>query len=188
MPAGSTPSASEIIPGFLWIGNAASAKSNPVNNLGITLVINCTSTLKNPAPRPPYYRCHDAPLDETPKDKSPEAICQILDHFHKCYDWIEWERSHFERSDKVDFPTPEWRGPTDKYGKPVIEPGQEEKKPTRPEYDGKSPPSRVLMWSRLGFDRPCAVVAAYLVSVCVCVRACMVSVFACMCACVCIHA
>lgn len=55
---------SEIIPGFLWVGNAGSGKVSSIETLGITLVINCTENIKTAASRPPLYRCHRTPMKE----------------------------------------------------------------------------------------------------------------------------
>lgn len=158
---GSTSVASEVIPGFLWIGNAASAKKNPLNQLAITLAINCTDTLKSPSSRPPFYRHKVAPMIEKPHGKAVEREEELLVLFEHCYDWIEQERVCPDRVALSDEKKPEYRGPTDKFGRPLIKDKDLEPPAQRPEFEG-SPPPRVLVWSKLGFDRACVVAASYI--------------------------
>lgn len=82
---GSRKFSSEIIPGFLWIGNSTSARNNELNQLRATLLINCTNNLKNPKPRPPYYRCKDIPLlenlNESEEKPTLEYLLETGNHF-----------------------------------------------------------------------------------------------------------
>lgn len=82
-----------------------------------------------------------------------------LNLFDRCYHWIELERLSPERVLLTDQPAPAYHGPTDRFGRA---PTNLTDRPVRPKFDTKQPPTRVLLWSRLGFDRPCAAVAAYL--------------------------
>jgi hypothetical protein len=164
-PVGSTAVASEIIPGFLWIGNAASAKQNPVNEIGITLAINCTMNLKGALPAPPYFRTRVAALEEKPSAILPtgDSLNLILAAFNAAFDYIENERLYQSRQVKSDPNKPMYRGSTDKFGRPLQKDTSLMYPASRPEFEGKVPPSRILVWSRLGFDRACVISAAYLI-------------------------
>ena len=157
---GTTTHASEILPGFLWIGNSGSSKKKSLLKLGITLLVNCASNMNNPTPNPPFYRCKDVPLQEKPTNPfSAEEQQELILLLEKSYDYIELERLYPDHGLRSDPKPTEWRGPTDKYGMPI-----RTDKPFRKLEEGqKSFPSRVLLWSRLGFDRACAVGAAYLI-------------------------
>lgn len=63
---GSTRSASEILPGFLWIGDSGSGKKGTIQGLSITLVINCTANMRNPQSELPHFRCRDIPIPAKP--------------------------------------------------------------------------------------------------------------------------
>ena len=160
---GTTDATSEILPGFLWVGSALGAKQRAVIQLGITMVFNCTTNMRGPAPAPPAYRCKEAPMRDSPKvsftDVEKEEVLQL---FEKLYDWIEVHRITPELAAKSD-PTPKpYRGPTDKIGIPIKT--ANDKVLRRPKED-ETPiyTPRVLLWSRLGTDRPCAAAAAYII-------------------------
>ena len=161
-PVGSSTVASEVIPGFLWVGNAASAKQNPINELAITLSINCTPNLKGALPQQPFFRCKVAALDEKPTEHVPSKgkLEEILLMFGSVYDYIENERCGFTAKADVK---KIYRGPTDKFGRPLQKDSSAVYPPARGEYEGKAPPQRILLWSRLGFDRACVMAASYFV-------------------------
>lgn len=158
---GSVSNASEVIPGFLWIGNSATGKIKIFEQLNLSLIIICANETKPIDSNPPVYRCMKIPLVENPtytnipKDYN-ESMQQ---YFEYIYDLIELERTAFDRIEET-YPKPEvWRGPTDEFGEPI------KKKSI---YDLSSPPKkrptpRVLLFSRLGTDRPCTLLAAYLI-------------------------
>ncbi len=157
---GTTQYASEILPGFLWIGNSGSSKKRSLLKLGVTLLVNCGSNMNNPFSNPPYYRCKDAPLKEmTMSSLSPTETDELLALFGRVFDWLELERLYPEHGARSDLPPKEYRGPTDKYGLST----KKEKPFRKLQGDEKAFPSRVLLWSRLGTDRPCAVGVSYLV-------------------------
>lgn len=158
---GTTQYASEILPGFLWIGNSGSSKKRSLLKLGVTLLINCGDNMHNPFSNPPFYRCKDAPLKEKPlvSNLSAEGAQELLSLFGRVFDWVELERLYPEYGSRSDLPPKEYRGTTDMYGLPA----KKEKPFRKLQDDEKSFPSRVLLWSRLGTDRPCAVGASYLI-------------------------
>jgi len=167
---GSTNNASEILPGFLWIGDASSSKRLTINNLGITLVINCTSNMKNLAAEVNIFRCRDGPIPEKPKKSlSQQEKADIFDTLEKVYDWIEFERISPDKAKLIDIAPSELGN---------FNPGKRESKKisalkrqtsTKDNFSAKvpaiitKPTSRVLLWSRLGTDRACFVAAAYLI-------------------------
>ena len=63
---GSTKNASEILPGFLWIGDSGSGKKGTIQNLNITLVINCAVNMRNIPSELPNFRCRDIPIPAKP--------------------------------------------------------------------------------------------------------------------------
>jgi len=67
---GSTATVREIMPGYLFIGDKDTAKLSTIIPSGISLVLNCTENLKNPAARPPHYRCQVAKFAEIKRFKS----------------------------------------------------------------------------------------------------------------------
>jgi hypothetical protein len=164
---GTTESTSEVLPGFLWVGSAASCKQRSVLQLGITMLFNCTSSMKGPPSQPPAYRCREAPLKDRPKDPdavfSEEERTELLAELEKLYDSIETHRVTPELAAKSDPAPKEYRGPTDKLGMP-IKTAADLKVLRRPK-DGEKPlyEPRVLLWSRLGTDRACAGAAAYII-------------------------
>lgn len=152
---GSTSRASEIIPGFLWIGGVDSSKKTSIAELRTTLIINCTKNQKSPQPRPPFFRCKVIPLKERPKGERPVDLDGLLDLLESAHDWIENERTIPERSSDSDMPLPYYRGVTDKYGRPV-----EKQIPPWRVVRGQKDPPRVLVYSREGFDRTTLVVGS----------------------------
>lgn len=90
-----------------------------------------------------------------------EEILSLLD---KSYHWIEWERTCADRNVMSDETPTVYHGTGDRFGRPpALHPKSD--RPIRPKLaiGEKVPPSRVLLWSRLGFDRPCTIAVAYLV-------------------------
>jgi len=161
---GSTPLATEIIPGFLWLGNAASSKLKHINELEITLLVNCTKEIQNPTPKPPYFRCQSIGLADKPK--KPPSMEELKRAMNVTYDWIEQERIAADRSKQADLPEPEYNGPTDDMGRPVDEFGRlVQPKLMRKKKKGQKNEilPRVLVWSKTGFERGFFVVAAYMV-------------------------
>lgn len=161
---GSTEHTSEILPGFLWVGSAAAAKQRAILRLGITLVFNCTTNMKGPNSQPPAFRVRDAPMGESPKSTFTESeTVEMLDLMERVYDWIEVHRVTPELAVKSDPLRKEYRGPTDKFGLP-IKTAADLRVLRRPQ-DGETPlyEPRVLLWSRLGTDRPCTLAAAYII-------------------------
>jgi len=134
--AGSSNAASEVIPGFLWVGSSLSAKASVFYQMEFSLIICCGTELRNPAPKPPNYRCRKAQLDETPPEPpdtpgggdnndnisgetSNDFVESIIHIFDQVHDWIETERVYSERSVESDMPIPVYRGATDVYGRPL---------------------------------------------------------------------
>lgn len=153
-----TKLASEILPGFLWIGDKVSVKRTSIAELRTTLIINCTKNLPGPQPRRGFFRCKTIALKEKPKGNTPvdlEGLFRMLDEAH---DWIENERILPDNSALQDMPEPYYRGKTDKYGRKI----DKELAPW-PIVRGQQDPPRVLVWSKDGRDRPVLVVAAYLI-------------------------
>ncbi len=103
----------ELLPGFLWIGNQASAKTNHIHHLEITLVLNCAQNISTPSPMPPAFRCKSIPLKEKPTSEVPKHLDQLLDIYSQAYDFIEFERLHSERNKESDAPAKRYMGPTD---------------------------------------------------------------------------
>ena len=184
---GTTEFASEILPGFLWVGTSKASKHRSILTLGLTLLINvspdeCTS----PHEQLPYFRCKELPLksseqlahhhnkDHHNKDKShstnqplseEDEIKYILSSFEKLYDWIEWERKYSDRNKLSDKPAKPYRGPVDEFGFPIKTSDDKPfRRPNLEETDGTPlflP--RVLVYSKNGFDRSCAVGLSYLI-------------------------
>lgn len=159
---GTTKAATEILPGFLWIGGHAAAGKRTVLDLGLTLLINFCTTHKNPPPVLPYFRCREAgpSFPENPtEDFNQETLDSMLEFLEKICDWIELERISPEKACKADpIPKP-FRGNTNNVGIPILT-----EKPFRKLKNGeKTFAPRVLLWSRLGVDRPCMVCCAYLI-------------------------
>jgi Ran GTPase-activating protein (RanGAP) involved in mRNA processing and transport len=92
-------------------------------------------------------------------------LAEVLEWFEKCFDHIENVRLFPDRAREADPAPHDWTGPIDRYGRPIRT--KEEiaiATATRKlidESEGRD--KRVLLWSRLGFDRPCVLAAAYLV-------------------------
>jgi hypothetical protein len=90
---------------------------------------------------------------------------EVLDWFEKCYDFIENVRLFPDRAREGDPAPHDWTGPVDRYGRPIRT--KEEiaiataTRKLLDESEGRD--KKVLLWSRLGFDRPCVLAAAYLV-------------------------
>lgn len=161
---GSTPLATEIIPGFLWLGNAASSKLKHINELEITLLVNCTKEIQNPSQKPPYFRCQSIGLADKPR--KPPSMEELKRAMNVAYDWIEQERISADRAKQADIPEPEYNGPSDDMGRPVDEFGRlVQPKPARKKKKGQKNEilPRILVWSKTGFDRGFFIAAAYMV-------------------------
>jgi Ran GTPase-activating protein (RanGAP) involved in mRNA processing and transport len=155
--------ASEVVPGIIWCGNASASKLNPILDMGMTLIINCTSNMGNPNPKLPYFRCKTIPLVDKPKTElTPKDMEKALELLEKAYDWIELERTQPERALLSDPVPTEMRylEKTDKFGR-VIKTREEVAIKLRLGKVKRVP--RVLLWSRKGMDRPCVVAAAYMI-------------------------
>ena len=126
----------------------------------VTLSINCSTEQLTISSKPPMYYCKEIPLAETPLDTIDST--EYFAYLEQVYNWIELERTNFERSHVVDTPPVPYNGPTDELGDP-IKSASEQKRDKDAEAARKWPRPRVLLYSRLGIDRPCFVVAAYLV-------------------------
>ena len=161
---GTTDNTAEILPGLLWIGSAAAAKQRAIVRLGITLLFNCTTNMKGPTSQPPFFRCREAPMRDQPKHSfTEEEKVELLNMFDRVYDLMEAHRLTPELAAKSDPVAKEYRGPTDKFGLP-IKTAADLKVLRRPKDDEKPVfPPRILLWSRLGTDRPCALAAAYII-------------------------
>jgi hypothetical protein len=66
-PVGSTEALHEIMPGFMFVGDKDTAKLNIIVPHEITLVVGTADKFKNPAPRPPYFRCQMAKFGDRVK-------------------------------------------------------------------------------------------------------------------------
>jgi hypothetical protein len=152
---GTNEFASEVLPGYLWVGSAQAVKHRSIALLRFTLIINCAKNMKNPHPQPPHFRCKVCPLPESPsRDFSNAEITAIMDMLERCYDWAELERLAPEKVAESDHKPAANQKPV-KSAKAVF-------KHTL-QADEKIPPSRVLFWSKNGKDRSCFVAAAYLI-------------------------
>lgn len=144
--------------------------------IGADIIINCTDNLKSPESKPPHYRCRTIPLVEertiqpgdspTKKRHVSLSMTRVLELFDQCYDHIEYCRLYPERAKESDLVPPDYKGPVDRYGRPLRSKEDQAiyaagKKLGDDGTSGKA--ARILLWSRLGFDRPCALVAAYLI-------------------------
>jgi hypothetical protein len=161
---GTTEFTAEILPGLLWVGQAAAAKQRALLRIGITLLFNCTTNMKGPQSQPPAFRCREAPMRDGPKQSFTEdERNEYLALFERVYDQIEVHRITPELAAKSDPAPKEYRGPTDKLGMP-IKTAADLKVLRRPK-DDETPifAPRILLWSRLGTDRPCALAAAYII-------------------------
>ena len=73
-PVGNTENVREIMAGFLFVGNKDTAKLSTIVPMGISLVIGTAEKLKNPAARPPHFRCQIIKLKDRAKfDSMPDA-------------------------------------------------------------------------------------------------------------------
>ena len=165
---GSTNDAAEILPGFLFVGSQSSSKMRSLKRLGITLIINSTDNLVNPDPKPPFYRCRDAPLLEAPPElmlESEEEVQRLIELMDRVYDWIERHRLHPDLEIDSDPIPKEYRGPTDKYGRRIKTAADRQvfRRPDKEEHEKSVFPPRVLIWSRLGNNRSCVLAASYLI-------------------------
>ena len=68
--AGSTESVREVMDGFLFVGNKDVAKLSTIVPMGMTLVIGTADKFKNPAARPPHFRCQMVKLKDRAKFNS----------------------------------------------------------------------------------------------------------------------
>lgn len=158
---GTTDSASEILPGFLWVGDSNSSKHRSILTLGVTMLINISENLKSPPQQIPFFRCKEMPLKENAQSFTIEEKMDLLGIFEQLYDWIEFERLSPERNKLSDAPAKPYRGPVDEFGFPIK---NNEKPFRRPQADeGATFPSRVLVWSNDGKNRGCAVAITYLI-------------------------
>lgn len=161
---GTNENASEILPGFLWVGSAGASKPKFLLLAGITLLINCTENLKNPLAQPPHFRCREIPMKEKPTESfSEKESKQLLDNLERIYDVIENERLNPEKNVLSDAAPKYHRGPIDEYGFPIK--GADDKPFRRPGDSATTPffPPRVIIWSRLGSDRAVVITVAYLI-------------------------
>ncbi|RYH12709.1 DUF4339 domain-containing protein [archaeon] len=160
---GTNEFASEVLPGFLWVGNASAVKHRSIVTLKFTLIVNCTKNMKNPQSQPPHFRCKFCPLAEDPTEEFNNfELNEIMGMLEKVYDWVEMERVAPENVAKGDAKKPPYHGPTDHFDRPIrtardktafrhqLEEGQKQLEP------------RVLIWSKYGRERACVVAAAYL--------------------------
>eukprot|EP01041_Mallomonas_annulata_P006522 gene6522-13185_t len=159
-PAGSTENATEIIPNFLWIGNASTGRSRTLEGMRITLAINCSHDMRTLDSKIPMYRCKEIPLHEDPKSEEVNHETYFR-YFEDCFTWIELQRTAFELTEAGEVKTPLYAGPTDSLGDPIQKPG--DKNDNRKAPLRKWPTPRILLYSRLGLDRPCMLVAAYFI-------------------------
>ncbi len=133
----------------------------------MNLIINCGTNTKNPPSQAPSFRCRELALVERKLevDDNTTTMEDLFDAFEKAYDIIELARTSYERAIEADELPDEYRGPLDKYGRPIRT--EEEQKRIRGGTKSKSNilqlEARILMWSRLGNDRPCTLVIAYLI-------------------------
>ena len=198
----------EVIAGFLWVGNVGSSRGNNIDQLEVTMIVNCTEDLKTAPSRPPQYRCHRAPMKECTKRSNVADFDHedILKTFTSVCDAMDWERSHTAKVPDSDYIVRsvhdtriKYTGPVDKKGRPKVpyvpvakpivigssnrserppatdadddESAKESKKEVDPDIiiepvkarGGPAAPPRVLLYSRLGLDRPCAIAVAYYV-------------------------
>lgn len=59
---GTTEFASEILPGFLWVGEAKAARHRTILTLGLTLLVSCAEELPSPPAQEPFFRCREVRL------------------------------------------------------------------------------------------------------------------------------
>lgn len=59
---GTTEFASEILPGFLWVGEAKAARHRSILTLGLTLLVSCAEELPSPPAQEPFFRCREVRL------------------------------------------------------------------------------------------------------------------------------
>jgi len=121
--------------------------------LRVTLAINCSTEIKAIDSRPPLYRCRTLALDEYGSSNERIYLDKLLDMFRRSFDWIELERMSYDRLEESD-PVPQEEKRRGRLGGGSV---KVEKKTV------KWPFGRVLLFSRLGFDRPCLICAAYLI-------------------------
>ena len=172
---GSTRNSSEILPGFLWIGDASSAKKATIMQLGATLIINCTANMKSPQADLPNFRCRDLPVPEKPmKTLSLKEKEDIFALFERAFDWIEMERIDPSKGKLVEIAPSEIGqfNPVKRENRKLraLRASAAAKSPSSPNAAMdhevstlEKPTSRVLLWSRLGTDRACLIAAAYLI-------------------------
>ena len=95
----------EVIPGFLWVGNVGSGRGGNIDKLEVTMIVNCTEDLKTAPSRPPQYRCHRAPMKEYTRQCRAADFDQeeILKTFTSVCDAMDWERSHTAKVPGSDY-------------------------------------------------------------------------------------
>jgi len=164
---GSNEFATEIIPGFLWIGNINAARPVSIQSLGITLLVNVSGYNGLIKSNPPYFRCKDINTLRESYDSdevNAKQRLEILEAFERIYDWIEFERMMSEKNRLADPKpeTPRVRQLND-YGFPTR--AADDKPFRRPDADATNPffPPRVLIWSKEGTNRACVVAMSYLI-------------------------
>ena len=160
---GTNEFASEVLPGFLWVGNASSVKHRSIVTLKFTLIVNCAKNMKSPQSQPPHFRCKFCPLVEEPKEDFKDfEVKEIMGMIEKVFDWVEMERICPENVAKADPKKPPYHGPTDQFGQPIKTAKDKTAFKHHLEEGQKRLEPRVLIWSKYGRERACVVAAAYL--------------------------
>ena len=150
----------------------------------ITLAINCSEEVKRIESKPPLYRCRNLPLLEQKKlyerksnnnnnnNNNNVIIEELLRDFDVSYDWIELEKSSYDRLEKADpiiidkHHQPfhgDTRTPSTNINNHGNNNNSNHNNVNLPKGSNKWPQGRVLLYSRLGFDRPCMIAAAYII-------------------------
>jgi hypothetical protein len=165
---GSNEYATEIIPGFLWIGSFNASRPSSIQNLGLTLLINASGILGTINSNPPYFRCKDVALREGQPNFDKKQTIDILQCFENVYDWIEFERLSSERNHLIDRPmkTRELNPitETNQYGLPLK--GADDKPFRKMDPDEQGAPffpPRILLWSKQGTNRSVVLAISYLI-------------------------
>lgn len=87
---GATEHCSEILNGFLWIGEQEAAKHRAIISLKLTMLINCTEELETPSPMPPYYRTNSIPF---PRYLQPTELVDIVEEDGKNNALVPYEKT-----------------------------------------------------------------------------------------------
>jgi hypothetical protein len=166
---GSTELASEVLPGFLFIGNFASSKMNSLTKLKIKLSINCTSEMPNSQEIPSYCRLKTFPLHDRPKKEHPSNMEMMLERLDHVCNWIDYERlypdrisntkhHHQESIQKTKIAANKLKSHSDQPTYSQLTRSSSNYQPIQKESG-----TRILLWSKIGFDRSCFVGVAYIV-------------------------